>query len=154
MNNIVIKADDLNDGKVFQLLEAHLAEMHRYSPPESIHALDRNALRHSSIAVLGAWENNELVGCGAIKMLSLTSAEIKSMRTHTDYVRRGIANQILCALLDIACERRCQQVFLETGTYEAFLPAIALYKKHGFEECEPFGDYQIDPYSVFYSKTL
>jgi putative acetyltransferase len=40
---------------------------------------------------------------------------------------------------------------LETGSWDYFQPAHALYRSHGFVECQPFADYVLDPNSVFIS---
>lgn len=157
MEPISIEKDNLSDGSVIALLQEHHQEMHLYSPPESIHALDIEKMHDPSITFWSARltsTDKALVGCGALKALSDTQGEIKSMRTAKAYLRKGIAEQILLRTLEEAKQRKYTQLYLETGTHEAFLPAIGLYKKHGFEESGPFADYVLDPYSVFLKKEL
>ena len=154
MNTFEIEIDDLSDGRVVELLRQHHEEMFSYSPPESIHALDTSLLRDPALTIWRATSQGELAGCGALKQLSEDHGEIKSMRTARSYLRQGVAGQILSRLVVEARLRGYKQVSLETGTNEAFIPAISLYKKFGFEPCDPFGDYRADPYSTFLTLPL
>ncbi|WP_239692630.1 GNAT family N-acetyltransferase [Microbulbifer mangrovi] len=154
MQQVKIQVDDLSDGAIIQLLEAHLAEMRLYSPPDSIHALDTPAMKHSSITFWGARVDGELVACGALKQLSPEHGEIKSMRTEKNFLRQGIAARLLERILQEAKSRCYKRVSLETGTNEAFAPAVSLYRRFGFEDCGPFGTYLPDPFSRFLSKSL
>jgi putative acetyltransferase len=149
-----IKVDDLDDGAVIELLSEHHEEMNLYSPPESIHALDEASLKDPAIMFWSVWSSNELAGCGALKKLSNTHGEIKSMRTSNAFRRQGVAERILQQILNSAKSRSYQRVSLETGTNEAFIPAIKLYKKYGFNECVPFGSYKLDPFSMFFTKEM
>lgn len=151
---IEISEDDLSDGAVENLLNLHLQEMHKYSPPESVHAIDTEKMRGSSITFWSARVAGELAACGALKELSANTSEIKSMKTHSAFLRKGIAALLLEKIIAEANIRSYKSVSLETGSNDAFIPAIALYKKYGFEECAPFGEYKLDPYSLFYTKTL
>lgn len=146
--------DDLNGQEIYQLLSEHLQDMYAASPPESVHALDIKALQNPEITFWSAWENNKLMGCGAIKELSKTEAEIKSMRTANDCRRKGVAAEMLNHILTEAGLRKYKTLYLETGSVEYFLPAVSLYKRFGFEICGPFSDYVLDPYSIFMKKDL
>ena len=148
-----VKKDDLLDGKIIELLETHHAEMHLYSPPESIHALDESTFKDSSITYWGA-RGVDLMGCGALKVLSDDHGEIKAMRTSREYLRCGVATKILEAILAEAVSRQYVRLSLETGSHESFFPAIKLYKKYGFIDCSPFGVYTLDPHSVFLTKQI
>ena len=106
--------------------------MRRYSPPESIHALVRDALAQPSVTVWSAWFGDDIAGCGALKILSNCEGEIKSMRTVERYLRRGVAAAILARILEEARARSYRCVSLETGSAEAFVPAIRLYERFGF----------------------
>jgi putative acetyltransferase len=149
-----IKVDDLRGPEIQALLQEHLDSMKLYSPPESIHALDLEALRKPEITFWTAWENGELLGCGALKELDSHHGEIKSMRTSSRHRRRGIASAMLTHILEEASRRGYQRISLETGSNEAFAPARSLYAAFGFTPCEPFADYNLDPYSVFMMKQL
>ncbi|KTF10040.1 GNAT family N-acetyltransferase [Pseudoalteromonas sp. H105] len=146
--------DNLSDNAVAQLLNSHLQQMHEFSPPESIHALDQEKLNDPSVTFWSARDKGVLAGCGALKELSRHCGEIKSMKTDNTFLRKGVASTILEALLAEATARGYKSVSLETGSNEAFNPAIALYKKYGFIECGPFAEYKRDPYSKFYTKHL
>lgn len=154
MNTLKVKVDDLADGAVAKLLQQHLEEMRRYSPPESIHALDVAALTQPSLTFWSAWVGGDLAGCGALKQMDASQSEIKSMRTSKQYLRRGVAAQLLECMLAEAKARSYQTVSLETGTDDAFIPARKLYERFGFTECGPFGDYSLDPFSTYYTKLL
>jgi putative acetyltransferase len=152
---IKIEKDDLSDGAIIKLLEAHRQEMFKYSPPESIHAIDPAKLKDTSVTFWAARSEGELLACGALKELPPGNrGEIKSMKTDLAHLRKGIAEKILLVIIEEAKQRAYTEISLETGSHDAFLPAIALYEKHGFVECGPFGDYQEDPYSRFYTRVM
>ncbi|MFG5408782.1 GNAT family N-acetyltransferase [Piscinibacter sakaiensis] len=147
-----IEIDDLSRPAVQALLQEHLADMHAQSPPESVHALDLDRLRHPDITFWSVWDGDELVGCGAVKRLDATHGELKSMRTPRARRRRGAGRAILAHA--IAEARGWTRLSLETGTQPGFVPARTLYAQAGFVECGPFGDYREDPHSVFMTLAL
>ena len=149
-----IKKDDLSGSEIQELLQEHLQSMTLHSPPESIHALDIEALRKPDITFWTAWESDELLGCAALKELDSRHAEIKSMRTSSIHLRKGVAKALLNYILEEARRRCYNRLSLETGSMEAFAPARRLYANSGFTYCEPFADYVEDPYSVFMTKEL
>jgi putative acetyltransferase len=149
-----IQTDDLHGPEIQALLQEHLDSMKLYSPPESIHALDIEALRKPEITFWTVWENGELLGCGALKELDPRHGEIKSMRTSARHRRQGVARAMLTHILEEARMRGYNRLSLETGSNEAFAPARSLYAAFGFIFCEPFADYSLDPYSVFMTLQL
>lgn len=149
-----IRIDDLSSPEIIGLLREHLHSMTLHSPPESIHALDVEGLRKPEITFWSAWDGTELMGCGAIKELDPEHGEIKSMRTASTHLRKGVAAALMRHILDEARRRSYQRLSLETGSMEAFAPARRLYASFGFEECAPFGDYVEDPYSTFMTREL
>lgn len=150
--NIIL--DDLRGPEIQALLQAHLHSMHAHSPPESVHALDLDALRQPGISFWTAWEGPQLLGCGALKQLDPHHAELKSMRTATAHLRKGVARAMLDHILTAARKKGFKRLSLETGTAEAFAPACRLYASAGFVECGPFEGYALDPHSVFMTKVL
>lgn len=151
---MLIKIDDLRSPEVAQILTEHLQDMYAVSPPESVHALDLEKLRQPDITFWAVWDADQLAGCGAIKELDASHAEIKSMRTANAYRGKGVAVKIMEHILAVAAERNYRRLSLETGPQEFFLPARKLYERFGFEYCGPFGDYVEDPYSTFMTKSL
>jgi putative acetyltransferase len=149
-----IRVDDLRGAAIAALLQAHLDAMHQHSPPESVHALDLNALRHPAITFWTAWEGDALMGCGALKQLTPTHAELKSMRTAESHLRKGVARGLLRHMEAAARARGVQRISLETGSHAPFAAAHTLYTSEGFVGCGPFADYVPDPYSLFMTKTL
>lgn len=149
-----IAVDDLSGPEIAALLTEHLSDMAAHSPVESMHALDLDALRRPQITFWSGWDGDTLAGCAALKELDETHAEIKSMRTAATHKRRGIASILLRHLLTEATARGYRRMSLETGSPDFFIPAQKLYTAHGFEFCEPFGDYVLDPYSRFMTRTL
>ena len=141
-------------GPALALLDAHLADVARHSPPESVHALDVEALRAPDVTVWTAWEAGELLGCGALKEIDPHHGEIKSMRTAETHLRRGVGARILEHLIGEAKRRSYRRLSLETGSMEAFAPARRLYARFGFEPCPPFADYRPDPFSVYMTLRL
>jgi putative acetyltransferase len=151
---MLIRLDDLRGPEIRALLEEHLRNMHEISPPESVHALDLESLRHRSITFWTAWEDAALLGCGALKELDASHGEVKSMRTAPGYRRKGVARAMLEHILAEAAARSYLRVSLETGAQAAFLPARRLYETAGFTYCPPFGTYREDPNSVFMTLVL
>ena len=149
-----IKIDDLSGREIRELLEEHLASMHLHSPPESIHALPIEDLRRPEVTCWTAWENGELLGCGALKELDSRHGEIKSMRTSSRHLRKGVAAALLIHIVGEAMRRHYHRLSLETGSMAAFEPARILYARKGFVYCEPFADYIEDPNSVFMTLRL
>ena len=152
-----IRRDDLTGPEIRALLEAHLADMHAISPPESVHALDLDKLRRPEITfwtVRSRGSNGELLGCGAIKEIDPSHGEVKSMRTTNTKRRGGVGKAMLRHIVDEAMRRRYHRLSLETGSQVEFEPARKLYESFGFTFCPPFGDYVDDPNSVFMTKVL
>ena len=149
-----IRKDDLRDQRIADFLQEHLDEMQAITPPESVHALDLEALRSSAITFWSVWEGEELLGCGALKALDPHSGEIKSMRTARVHRRRGISSKMLEHIIQEARHRAYTALNLETGAMPEFAPARALYTRYGFEYQGPFGEYTEDPNSVFMIKKL
>ena len=151
---MVIVSDDLTNSQVIALLQEHLDDMALHSPPESVHALDLDALRSSDVTFYSAWQDSSLMGCGAIMELGSSWGEVKSMRTAKAHLRKGVAASLLSHLLEVARSRNYQRLSLETGSMKAFAPAHQLYSSFGFLECEPFADYELDPFSIFMTLEL
>lgn len=149
-----IRLDDLTGSQIIHLLGEHLQGVALHSPPESIHALDLDGLRQPGITFWSVWEHDELMGCGALKQLDERHGEIKSMRTSSAHLRKGVAARLLQHIIEEACRRAYARLSLETGSAEAFAPAHRLYARFGFEPCGPFADYAMDPYSVFMTRLL
>ena len=154
MIDYAIREDDLTGPAIADLLRFHLDEMHRWSPPESVHAMPIERLRQPDVTFYAAWHENRLAACGALKQLDPAHGELKSMRAHPDYRGRGAGRAILLHLLAEARARGYARVSLETGRPEQFLPARRLYEGNGFVECAPFGAYVADPFSICMTRTL
>ena len=149
-----IHEDDLTGEEIPCFLRDHLEEMHEITPPESIHALDLEALRSPDITFWSAWEGDELLGCGALKELDSRSGEVKSMRTANAHRGRGVASKILEHIINEAKRRAYDRLNLETGAMPEFDPARAMYILYGFQYRGPFAEYTDDPNSVFMTKKL
>jgi putative acetyltransferase len=154
MAHYEIREDDLSGAQIATLLRLHLDEMHRWSPPESVHAMPIERLRAPDVTFYTAWDGDRLAACGALKQLDPGHGELKSMRADPAYRGIGAGKAILLHLLAQARARGYARVSLETGRPAAFAPARLLYESHGFVECPPFGDYQSDPFSICMTRTL
>ncbi len=139
----------LDHPAVQTLLAEHLEGMRAASPPESVHALDLDGLRHPDVTFWTFWHEDELLGCGALKQLDATHGEIKSMRTAEKYLRKGVGAAILGHIITVARGRGYERLSLETGSGGPFDAALRLYEKHGFSYCEPSAEYTNDPFSRF-----
>jgi putative acetyltransferase len=149
-----IRRDDLTGDVTQALIALHLSGMHDTSPPESVHALDHDGLRHPSITFWSAWAGDELAGIGALKLLDEVRGELKSMRVDDRFRGTGVGRAILRHIVAEARAQGLTSLWLETGTPDDFVPAQRLYESEGFVVCGPFDGYVEDPFSVFMTKTL
>ncbi|MGZ8376050.1 MAG: GNAT family N-acetyltransferase [Gemmatirosa sp.] len=144
----------LDDPRVVALLHVHLARARSETAPGSAHALDLSGLRSSDLTFWSAWEGDALVGVGALKQLAPDHGEVKSMHTAESARGRGVGAGMLRHIIAAARARGMSRLSLETGAWPYFAPARALYARHGFVDCPPFGEYRPDPHSVFLSLAL
>jgi len=149
-----IVEDDLTGADVLALLEFHLAQMRALSPPSNVHALPVERLRQPDVTFYSAWNNDNLAAVGALRELGSGRAEIKSMRAAPAFRGKGAGEAILLHLIAEAKARGYHWLGLETARPEAWAAARALYRKHGFAECEDFGDYVGGEFSVCMSLAL
>ena len=149
-----IVVDDLSGPQIAAFLEEHVQDMRAITPLESKHALDLDGLRRPEVTFWSVLDGDTLVGCGAIKGLDDSHAEVKSMRTAADRRGTGVASRLLAHILAEAKRKGFSRLSLETGATEPFWPARRLYEKFGFEYCGPFADYRPDPLSVFMTRVL
>lgn len=151
---VEIRVDDLSGAATQALIVAHLAGMHDTSPPESVHALDLEGLRHPSITFWSAWIGGELAGIGALKEIDPERGELKSMRTDDRFRGSGVGRALLRHIIAAARARGMTSLWLETGTPDDFVPAQRLYESEGFVVCGPFEGYREDPFSVFMTREI
>lgn len=149
MAGFEIREDDLTGTQTRALLELHLRGMYETSPPEAVFALDLSGLQDPAVTVWGAWKGDRLAAVGALKLLGAGEAEVKSMRTHPAFLRQGAAAALLDHVIDTARARGVRRLSLETGRGPAFEPALALYRRRGFADGEPFSDYEPNDFSQF-----
>jgi putative acetyltransferase len=149
-----VRIDDLSGAPTRSLLALHLAGMHANSPPGSVFALDLSGLQVPEVTVWTAWHADRVVGVGALKQLSGIFGEVKSMRTHPDFLRQGVANALLDYIIAEARARKLTRLSLETGSGPTFDPALALYRKRGFVDGEAFADYRKSAFNQFLHLTL
>jgi len=149
-----IEVDDVSRPQVLALLEEHLRNMYEVTPAEHVFAFDAKKLRAPGVTFWTAWKDGELLGCAALKEISPTEGEVKSMRTPERLRGQGVGRALLNHVLQVARERGYRQLLLETGSHPAFTPAQTLYRSVGFRECGPFGSYKENGFSVFMSLSL
>jgi len=151
---VEIIAGGLSDPQVVQLLSVHLSTARAQTARGSDHALDVSGLQASEISFWSAWEHGQLLAVGALKRLSATHGEVKSMHTAEAARRRGIGSTMLSHIIDVARTNGMTRLSLETGSWDYFKPARALYTRHGFVACAPFDTYRPDPNSIFFTRDL
>jgi putative acetyltransferase len=154
MPPLTFRVDDLSGEPTRALIARHLAGMRASSPPESVHALDIDRLRAPDMTFWSAWVESEIAGCGALKRLDALRGEIKSMRVADAWLGRGVGRALLEHLVREARARHMKSLWLETGSSDAFTPALRLYESAGFRRCAPFADYVDDPFSVFMTRAI
>lgn len=149
-----IRVDNLESPEVLALLHEHLGSMEHTAPAESRHALGLSGLRDPNVIFWSMWDGPELAGFGALRHLTDSHAEVKSMRTAASHLRQGVASRMLQHIIDEATVLGYSRLSLETGSMEFFEAARRLYISFGFSPCPPFGNYRPDPNSVFLTKEI
>lgn len=147
MQHLRIIEDDLSGEPIRELVALHLSGMHAHSPACKVHALPVEQLRQPGVTFFSAWAGEALTGMGAIRELDAAHGELKSMRVAPAWLGKGAGEAMLLHLLGVARARGYRRISLETGSGPAFAPALALYRKHGFENCPAFADYVLDEFS-------
>ena len=151
---IRIVSGDLKDPRVAELVRTHLLSSRAETAPGSAHALDLDGLQSPDVTFWTIWDGDMLLGMGALKRLSAHHGEVKSMHTVQSARRRGVGSAMLNHIIATARANGISRQSLETGSWDYFRPARALYRSYGFVECPPFGDYGPDPNSVFMTLDL
>ena len=145
---------NFDNPEVNELLKKHFIELRSVSPAVSTHVLDIAGLKDQSIKFWSLWENNELVGCGALKFLEKNHGEFKSIRVADKFKKTGVGEKIIDHLIEEAKKLQISKLSIETGAGEFFLPARKLFSKFGFKKCPPFAHYKEDPNSCYYMLNL
>ena len=145
---------NFDNSEVNELLKKHFVELRSVSPEGSAHVLDIKGLKDPSIKFWSLWENDNLVGCGALKFLDKNHGEFKSIRVADEFRKKGIGSRIINHLIDEAKKLKIAKLSIETGAGEFFLPARNLFSKFGFKKCSPFAHYKNDPNSCYYTLDL
>ena len=151
---ISFRLDDLSGEPTRQLIARHLAGMRANSPVDAVHALDVDALRQPGVTFWSAWVGEEIAGCGALKQLDARRGELKSMRVADGFLGQGIGRAMLEHLIGEARSRGMESLWLETGSSEAFVPAIRMYERAGFARCGAFTGYVDNPFSIFMMRAI
>ena len=145
---------NFNHPEVNQLLKNHFIELRAVSSKGSTHVLDIPGLQVSSIKFWSLWENNKLMGCGALKFLNNDHGEFKSIRVHNNFRGKGYGIKIINHLIDEARKLQIKRLSIETGAGKFFSPARKLFNKCGFIPCPPFAHYKLDKNSLYFTKHL
>ena len=145
---------NFDNPEVNELLKKHFIELRSVSPEGSTHVLDIDGLKDPSIKFWSLWENNKLIGCGALKFLEKNHGEFKSIRVADEFRKNGIGERIINHLIEEAKKLKITKLSIETGAGEFFAPARKLFNKFGFKNSEPFPHYKIDPNSCYFTLDL
>ena len=140
--------------EVNELLLKHFIELRSVSPTDSCHVLDITGLKDPSIKFWSLWENNKLMGSGALKFLDKEHGEFKSIRVNDKFRNKGFGSIVINHLIEEAKKLEIKRLSLETGAGEFFMPARKLFVKCGFKDCEPFSDYKKNVNSIYLTKLI
>ena len=140
--------------EVNQLLKKHFIELKAASPEGSAHVLDISGLKVTSIKFWSLWEDEKLMGCGALKFLEKNHGEFKSIRVHDDFRGKGNGVKLVNHLIVEAKKLNISRISIETGAGKFFEPARKLFNLCGFEPCKPFAHYKEDINSIYLSKII
>jgi putative acetyltransferase len=142
------------EAQVNELLTKHFIELRSVSPKGSTHVLNIPGLKDPSIRFWSLWDGEDLIGCGALKLLDKEHGEFKSIRVADKYRKSGMGEKIISHLIDQAQQIGIKKISTETGAGEFFDPARKLFKKFGFKNCKPFAHYKEDPNSCYYTLNI
>ena len=145
---------NFENSEVNELLIKHFVELRAASPEGSAHVLDIPGLKDSSIKFWSLWQNKMLMGCGALKFLDKEHGEFKSIRIHDHFRKKGNGINVTNHLINEAKKLNIRRLSIETGAGDFFIPARKLFKKCGFEICDPFAHYKEDVNSVYLTKII
>ena len=140
--------------EVNELLKKHFVELRAASPEGSAHVLNISGLKVPSIKFWSLWENNELMGCGALKFLDADHGEFKSIRVHDNFRGKGNGIKVINHLIIEAKKLKIKRLSIETGAGNFFVPARKLFNNSGFKPCPPFAHYKNDVNSLYFTKHL
>jgi putative acetyltransferase len=140
--------------EVNELLRKHFIELRSVSPEDSCHVLDIAGLKDPSIKFWSLWENDALMGSGALKFLNKEHGEFKSIRVNDKFRNKGYGLKVINHLIDEAKKLKITRLSLETGAGEFFVPARKLFVKCGFKDCVPFSDYKKNVNSIYLTKLI
>ena len=140
--------------EVNELLINHFIELRAASPEGSAHVLDIPGLKVPSIKFWSLWEDDRLMGCGALKFLEEDHGEFKSIRIHDKFRKKGNGINVINHLITEAKKLNVKKLSIETGAGIFFKPARKLFEQCGFETCKPFAHYKEDINSVYLTKIL
>ena len=145
---------NFNNPKVNELLTKHFIELRSVSPAGSTHVLDITGLKDQSIKFWSLWDNDELIGCGALKFLDKIHGEFKSIRVVDKFRKKGVGEKMINHLIEEAKKLGIKKLSIETGSGKFFEPARKLFAKFNFQPCSPFAHYEEDLNSCFFTKNL
>ena len=146
--------NNFDEPQVNELLLKHFIELRSVSPPGSTHVLDIPGLKDSTIRFWSLWDGENLVGCGALKILEKEHGEFKSIRIHDNFRKQGQGINVINHLINEAKKLKIKRLSIETGAGDFFIPARKLFKKTGFTACEPFAHYKEDANSVYLTRLI
>ena len=145
---------NFDNSEVHEFLIKHFIELRSVSPEGSAHVLDIAGLKDPSIKFWSLWEENNLMGSGALKFLDKEHGEFKSIRVSDKFRSKGNGSKVIDHLIYEAKRLSIKKLSLETGSGNFFKPARKLFIKCGFKICEPFSHYENDINSVYMSMLI
>ena len=140
---------NFDNPEVHELLVKHFIELRSVSPQGSAHVLDITGLKDPTIKFWSLWEDDQLMGSGALKFLDKEHGEFKSIRINDEFRKKGNGIKVIRHLIDRAKKLNVKKISLETGAGNFFSPARKLFNQCGFKVCEPFSHYKYDVNSVY-----
>ena len=145
---------NFDNSEVNELLTKHFVELRAASPEGSAHVLDIPGLKVPSIKFWSLWNDEKLIGCGALKFLDKGHGEFKSIRIHDSFRKQGQGINVIKHLINEAKKLKIKRLSIETGASDFFIPARRLFEKTGFTVCEPFAHYKEDINSVYLTMVI
>ena len=140
---------NFDNPEVNEMLVKHFIELRSVSPEGSAHVLDIKGLKDTTIKFWSLWEDDELMGSGALKFIDKEHGEFKSIRINDKFRKKGNGIKVIDHLINEAKKLKIKKLSLETGSGVFFIQARKLFNQCGFKVCRPFSHYKEDVNSVY-----
>ncbi|MCL2587663.1 MAG: GNAT family N-acetyltransferase [Firmicutes bacterium] len=140
-----------SDPRFVELATRHNETLNAFVPGREYVYDTKNTLPNLDYVVL-VLDGKRAIATSALMFVDKTTAEIMTVHIHSDYRDRGIVRALCNHLEQVATERGCTNVILDT--WEQLVPAVKLYESLGYERYDGEILHPIDKDCIYMRKGL